>query len=1065
MADPNAIPGVPMEDPMQSAPGVEPTVRGGPPSSSIGLSANRLAPTGEEMVREAGYGTAAGAAEGATVFGSGVGGLRLGTMAAPFSGPLAPVMPAVGFVGGLTAGYLLSRDFDSYFPGVPRPDLVPYREGGKTFGATIGAAPFAFGLPAIQGGRVAELVTKIGDSARKYPKTYLTGETLSGVASGIAGGTAVEYAPESPGTRLTAEIVAGIFAPGRFVANAGASTIDFLGTMKRSMSDDSRQGRAANRLITILTETGEDIPSLIKRLEASTPAGATPSAAQKTGSATLGVLETTLARNSPKYAAALRKQGSDTIRAYELLIQDLNQIGTPEAFRQAAILRKQQFEDLLEGRLRAAETDAALKIGRITADTPAARAEIGQTVQFYTQEALRDARLYEKSLWTEAFRDTLRTQKGQLVPRTIVPENTGKAALEIGATMTPERFNTLPLEVRSIMGRLGITGDTLNLFKQGRRTQEFLTTGQVPAEFLTQPVGGKSQRRVSIFEKTDVEDLINIRSDLLDFARNASSAGQVANAGFYSKMADAVLKDLESMRLPNYDKARDFSRTLNDYFTRSFASQLSKTPTRGVQPYAPEILVQRAFGANNDMTALRMADIEDAVGLMRREYDEAVKKFGAKSKQAMALEPSAQMANEAVTSIQDAQTRVLRLAAAKTINPQTGQLNTRALQKFVNENRMTLDRLQITSDLENAVRAESAFRALETTTSQVVKRANDQAAFAKIIKLGPYEQAAENPTRIIADVLNSKNPVKNFAGLARLAKSGGADAVDGFKSSLFDYAFIKAGGEKGFSPAAFQKALFEPLSPGQPSLYSIMRSNDVMSLTEGKNLRRLIAPMETVERAMRNNQLMDEVIQGGDAVTELALRVIGSRIGSSVASDGPGSLIAASAGSKYMRSIFDKNPTLMIRGIIEEATRDPGLMAQLLKRGVTEGEKFNMARSLHAYLTAAGLNYASFEERQPPQQFRPRNYFDVPMPNFNVPTAPTPAPAPFRSDASQMLKKLPKGPQTRGVPSLSMMQEQQAMPPEGGAGPQGAPSNARAAFQQLFPMDTVAPLLNQPPAG
>jgi hypothetical protein len=1077
-----------MADPKQTAPGVPlapledtsftgtvskeftgPSMRGqgiqAPPSS---ISGGRLEPTPEEIQREVLYGTGAGTIEGASVMGGGVTGLRIGTAIAPFTGPAAPFMPALGFAGGVTAGYLLSKDADSLFPAVARQDLIPYREGAKTFGQSIGAAPFAFGIPAIQGGRVAQFVTNLGEGARKYPKSYLFGETISGLSSGVAGGTAVEYAPDSPGTRLVSEIVAGVFSPGRLIVNGTTALGEVGKRLVSGASEDARQTRAANQLRTILTETGEDIPTLIKRLEALVPADVTATAAQKTGSATLGVLETTLARNNPKYAAAIRKQGQDSIRAYELIIQNLNSIGSPEALRQAAIMRQKMFTDLLDTRLQAAEVDAAAQISKISRDTPQARVEVGRIVQSLTEQALRDARSYEKALWTEAFRNTMRQTKGGKVPtyaaRTVEPGALGYVGLDVGASMTPERFNALPVAVRSILGRIGITGDAINVFKEGRRTQEFLDTGIVPDKFLPQVMKGK--RQTGAFDEIDVEDLINIRSDLLDFARNASSAGEVANAGFYSKLADAALTDLNGMRMPAYDKAREFSRTLNDYFTRSFAGQVAKTPTRGAQPFSPEILVQRAFSGGNDLATMRMADIEDAVGMMRREYDAAVQKFGAKSQQALDLEPFAKASDQAVDSIQDAQTRVLRMAAAKTIDPATGRLNTSRLAKFVADNKQMLDRLQITPDLENATRAENAFRALQTQTSQVVKTVNQQAAFAKIMKLGPYERAVENPTLVIGDILNSKNPVKNFAGLARLAKSGGPDAVAGFKASLFDYAFIKAGGERGFSPAAFQKAFFEPLSPGQPSLYSVMRSTDVMSLTEGKNLRRLIAPMERIETAMRNNQLMDDVVQGGDAITELTLRVIGSRLGSAVSSGGPGSLIAASAGSKYMRSIFDKTPTLMVRGIIEQATQDPQLMAELLKRGQNATEKFQIARNLHSYMTAAGLNYASFDE-EAPQAPRPKSYFDVPVPNFSAPVTPrSSAPPPFQSNASQMLRKLPPAPKTRGVPGLSMSQESEAMPPTAAAGPQGAPStDSRAAFQQLFPMDAVAPLLNQPPAA
>lgn len=49
-----------------------------------------------------------------------------------------------------------------------------------------------------------------------------------------------------------------------------------------------------------------------------------------------------------------------------------------------------------------------------------------------------------------------------------------------------------------------------------------------------------------------------------------------------------------------------------------------------------------------------------------------------------------------------------------------------------------------------------------------------------------------------------------------------------------------------------------------------------------------------------------------------------------------------------MRSIFDATPTMMTRSIIQEATKDPKLMAMLLKRG--EVQKVGIKPSLRERL-------------------------------------------------------------------------------------------------------------------
>jgi hypothetical protein len=207
-----------------------------------------------------------------------------------------------------------------------------------------------------------------------------------------------------------------------------------------------------------------------------------------------------------------------------------------------------------------------------------------------------------------------------------------------------------------------------------------------------------------------------------------------------------------------------------------------------------------------------------------------------------------------------------------------------------------------------------------------------------------------------------------------------------------------------------------------------MRSQGLMTLTEGKNLKRITEPMLRVEQALADRQLMAGVIHGADAATELALRVVGAKLGSTLHGQGPGSLVAASRGSSYMREMFDKSPMMMVRGIIEEATKDPQMMALLLRKGVTEGEKLRLARQMHAYLTAAGLNYERFTE--PP-----------PEPTVQAPPV----------QRSVTPRRQPATVSTRGVPGLNL----------GGGGPQtvgpqpAAGGNSREMLKRLFPFDTT----------
>lgn len=1017
-------------------------------------------PTLGEKAAETAIGAAQGVSRTAPTVAGGIYGARAGIALAPLAGPLAPVVPLVTTAAGLTAGYLLGQDFDERFPGVARLDLTPYREGGKTFGDSISFAPMAFNIPVAQAERLSamikasepalkqfgmegagrasrfmtDVVTSMGRGAQAYPKSFLGAEASAAAGAGVGGGLAEAYAPGEPGTRLASEVAGGLLSPGRLLFGSVGMAKSFLGNLASSMSKDAREARAANKLYSLLEDAGEDVDKIIRSLEANLPRGATPTAAQKTGSRVLSVLENTLAKENAKYGGDIAEQGRKSLIAYQLLIKNLESIGTPEALREVARIRGNSFDQMLQNRMDVALAKSAAAIRKITKDTPAARAEIGEIVRTNTVEALADARSHEKFLWQRAINDmsvpttetviervpskilgpsgkplTTTRQVTRVKLPSVVPDNTVRNFLDETLDIADSVYKgTVPPLVKKILGQMGVSEADIVRYKSGRLSQEFADTGKIPDKFVPK------------LREIELGELVNMRSNLLDLARDSAAKGNTADARFFGSLAGGMMKDLDKVASPALAEARQFSRVLNDYFTRSFAGDVLSQRGKGAMAYPPEVLVQKAFGANNDLAALRMADIQDAVGMLRRQYDDAVNKFGRDSAQAQSLKPLADLAEGRIVSIRDAQERILRLAASQTVDANTGRVSATRLSRFVEQNKPLLDKLRITDDLSTAVKAENAIKAATNANSILQNKLRGQTAFAQVLKF-------ENPSNALADALNSKFPVKSFSNVVKLAKSGGPDAIDGLKSSLFDYAFTKAGGDKGFSAQAFQKVFFEPIAQGQPSIFSILRSNGVMSLSEGKNLKQLINPMLRIEQSIGDRQLMEGVIQGADAATELALRMVGSRFGVEIAG-ARNNIIAAQAGSKYMRQIFDRSPMILVRGIIEEATKDPQMMALLLRKGVTEGEKIALARQMHAYLTAAGMNYARYEEPAP------------------EPTVQGPA-----VQRSVTPRRQPATAQTRGVPGLNL----------GGGGPPsmgpqpGGGGTSREMLKRLFPFDTT----------
>jgi hypothetical protein len=1036
-------------------------------------------PTGGDIAGTIAKGAVAGAVRDAPTVAGAMSGFKLGmpmaAKAAPFIGPFAAGIPLVTTAVGGFLGYQAGQAAEGIIPGETDPRLVPYREGGKTFGSSIATAPAAFFLPTAgpTAGRVAKFISGIGETARRSPGVFAATEGLTATSMGLAGGAAEAYRPGQEGVRFGAELGAGLLTPTKLLLSGVDLAKTGLSSIKGAAGGRSAatERKAVNVLLDALNKTGEDPDALIKALRTQLPGTVpTPTAGQKTGSKALMDLEASLGNHRAQFGGETAQQGRTAFLAYQELVGKLQELGDPQALRIAAELQQKRFDNMIETRLSLADANAAAKIAKITKDTPEARKQIGQLVKNETELALAEARDVEGQLWTSALENLTKPTKSTVVKKVeagwdrfrdrpvfksfneqvitapkLVPSATAESFLNRASEMGPALFDEIPSQVRKIMESFGVDQAAVTRFRNGKLSDDYLQTGQVPSLFMPK------------VKEQPIQDLVNYRSTLLKMARDAAGSGDANKASFFSNMADGMMRDLDTLQDPMYDQARQFSRSLNDVFTRTYANTVGAVSKTGKDRVPPETLVLNAFSGNADQTAQRMKEIEDAVGFMRTQYREVVKQFGVDSPQAQQLLPLARAATTNVASVRDAHTRVLRLAAANSLETVFDQnkgtyvqkVDFGKLTKFAQQNAPLLEKMGIMGDLRDAAHASNLLTQVANENSALSKTAKNQSAFAKLL-------TAESPTVVIADSLNGRFPVKSVNGLVDLAKKGGADALDGLKASLFDYAYTKANGYSGkFSPEAYATALFEPLGRNQPSLVNIMRSNGLMTLPEMSNLKKLITPMVRIETAMKNNIPYEDVIQGADAVTDLALRVTGAQIGTAAAPGGPGSLIAASAGSKAVRQIFDALPNATVRTILENAVKDPQAMALLLQKGRTEKEQLDIANKLINYVGSLGvsvgksaitpaLNYLSAQEERPAQ------------------TSPFTA----QGQAARQLRQLPQAPSTRGVPGFSPKPGAPAQPGASGGAPTNA--NARSMMQSLFPFDSVSNLAaqqsQQPPA-
>lgn len=636
-------------------------------------------------------------------------------------------------------------------------------------------------------------------------------------------------------------------------------------------------------------------------------------------------------------------------------------------------------------------------------------------------------------------KETVITPGEVFSPRTIEAGNFRAELARTAAELTPAgfKFNLSPY-VKELLKENGIDEDAIDLYRQGMRSPEFLETKIVPERFLP-AVNDKP---------ADVFDLIQMRSELLNEARKAASGNAPDNnaARIYSGLANSILKDLSSdaAGLDNqaYDTARSFSQALNNVYSRTFAGEMLAKDPRGAMRYTPETLIEAAFSVGPDLTTQRMQQIEDASTFLLQEG----RRIAAESKDPAVQQLLKDLIPEAKTradSVADAANVTIRLAAANSIKQVMrpdgtieNRLDIPSLMKWAAENNTLVQKAGLAGDLDNAARAENLFSLVTRQNSKINDSLKKRTTFAKLLN-------AESPTTVVTQMIRGKNPVSELNKLVKLAKAGGPDAVDGLRSTIMDYAFTQASkGSGGFSPLAFEKAFFTPLGPNKPSLYALMRNQGIMTVTHGNNMRALINPMKQIEAALEGGgQRLDEVVSRMGLAGQFGARFLGAQAGiaATKALGGAGTIQIPGYGASVAQELFDKLPSLSVRSVLEDATRDPAFMAMILdKRAVMPKQQITLGRQMHAYLLSQGYTDA---------EYNPPEISEVPA----TPTTGLPA--------SQLLRQLPPAPPTTGVPGLSSAPKVTPQGP-GPAAPSappmpGQPPNSRQMLQSLFPFDTT----------
>ncbi len=586
-----------------------------------------------DVFGEAPYGEAAkegfrrGLVEGAATGGGVAGGIRAGVALMPYVASVAPLLapftPAVtglaGFAASLFALEAAEEDLEAKRPKDPR--VQPLYEGMRTFGGgLVGGPSVAYSLPTAtaQSGRLGQVIGQLGDFARANPHSFFAREALISAYAGLYGGTTVavlppdQYPVAGPLTRLVAEMGASVLSPGKIV---------FDGFMAgRSGLSVSAERKAAEAIRRVVQGEGEDVNRIADEIAAALadrpidPETGLPvklTSAQLIDSRGLTMLERTLARNNAEFSAETKEMGERGFMVYNELLRRLRDSGDPNLVRTAARMEEAHLQKNLQMAIDQATFIAAEKAQKLGLRSVKNRAQIAGIINTELQKVIDASRVTQSELWTKAVVNAFRVnKKGKVVPVKIPGKNLTQQYLELFAGPTRPTDSALAIDYGAVTSELRGLGLDVKKAKKAYRTG-----AKDPAylEFVEKKRDGVSPALAGVeIPDMQVNRLLQVMGEFRDKARTARSQGRPELAMNYTKLANAVLDDLNALDDPIYQEARAFSKAFNDVFTRTFAGELDDMDRTGKLRIPIETMVSRTVRGGADAAYMRMMEITGA---------------------------------------------------------------------------------------------------------------------------------------------------------------------------------------------------------------------------------------------------------------------------------------------------------------------------------------------------------------------------------------------------------------------------------------------------------------------
>ena len=570
--------------------------------------------------------------------------------------------------------------------------------------------------------------------------------------------------------------------------------------------------------------------------------------------------------------------------------------------------------------------------------------------------------------------------------------------------------------------------------------------------------------------KLTLNEIRNLRTQIFSTASKQATAGDIRNAHFLNKIANAINDDIGLRAEQGTDEitnlikqAHSFSLALNDTFTRGFPNTLLKKNKDGRLAVIPELSVNSILGGGGDAVAYNFSGIEAAVSFLQKQTgqpldDELTKKLG---------------------TLSGAEEDILHIAFSKIINFDTKKVDPEKLARFLSPagNGKILERFPaIKKDLSDILTAQKLYDSRKALYGEVLEggflKTGNLAELKKLKNVFTFADllpADTNPGLVIGNAIGTPeqrpgNPVVNLKRIIAFGKKAkNPDVLEGIKEVIFDRALQYSMDSQGtMNFTAFKNYLYKPLAKGQPSAIEVLRNQGVLKSDEAVRFNTLINRMITAQKSIPSDTTVPiegELVSGVRAFGDLFARLIGSKIGTSLSSMIPGRGSGIIEGAAGVRTVLGglNIPTSLTQDLFLQAAKDPQFAKLLLQQPKSEKEAVVIARRLRTFILNSGLGFISRttetkdqDEGRPsvPRQFNPEF---LPGVTGSIEERSSVQPNQQGSPTTQIGQGLTSGVNNRLAANVG------TSPP--------AASIDRNRFASLFPNDPISGLINTQQQG